>query len=149
MATSPFEFTATPETSPTFMSPGSLRKFTFPSNGISGTCANEGAAPSRTRSAAIMRFICASKQSGSISLSIEAPDAIFGATARQCGGALGGDAAGVGGDLLRLRRWAAVHGRRARLRHRQRVHPAGGKGADISPDHRYLRDFCPGRQRAD
>jgi hypothetical protein len=37
MATSPFEFTATPDTSPKFMSGGSLSGLMLPSNGISGT----------------------------------------------------------------------------------------------------------------
>src|SRR5581483_12518626 len=39
MATSPFEFTAMPDTSPKFMSFGSLKKFGTESNGISGTAA--------------------------------------------------------------------------------------------------------------
>src|ERR1700682_4795873 len=57
MATSPLELTATPDTSPTFMSAGIFRKFTLPSNGISGTCAYTGAAPINTTNARAMRFI--------------------------------------------------------------------------------------------
>jgi hypothetical protein len=53
IATSPFELTATPDTSPTFMSAGSFRKFTLPSNGISGTaCAYAGLTPCATPASA-------------------------------------------------------------------------------------------------
>src|SRR5258706_6045870 len=58
IATSPFELTATPDTSPTFISAGSLRKLTLPSNGISAACcANAGAAPSTATSATMTRVM--------------------------------------------------------------------------------------------
>src|SRR5215510_3200034 len=49
--TYPFEFTATPGTSPKFMPPGSLRKSAVESKEMSGTlcCASAGAAASRAR----------------------------------------------------------------------------------------------------
>src|SRR5262245_21235422 len=54
---SPFEFTATPDASPRFMSGGSLRKLMLPSNGISGTgCWATSAGPS-VMSAATNHFI--------------------------------------------------------------------------------------------
>src|SRR4051812_13040037 len=68
MATSPFELTATPDTSPTFMSAGSLRKLMLPSKGISGTgccaCATVRLTPDTTGTSrmaiASMRFTWAS-----------------------------------------------------------------------------------------
>ena len=59
-AISPFEFTATPEASPRFMSAGSFRKFGAESNGISGTdcCANAVPAnASDAMSAKLVRLI--------------------------------------------------------------------------------------------
>src|SRR5258707_15647400 len=66
IATSPFELTATPDTSPTFMSGGSFRKLTLPSNGISGTgcCANDVAARSSATRVMARHFMAASYGGG-------------------------------------------------------------------------------------
>src|SRR6185295_8530594 len=55
----PFEFTATPGTSPKFMPSGSLKKSGTESKDISGAlcCANDGTANNRTDNANRQRFI--------------------------------------------------------------------------------------------
>src|SRR2546429_5133154 len=146
---SPFELTAMPDTSPRFMSAGSFKKFGTESKGISGTaCCAFDVTPSSTMRAMSRCFTrISSKVTGSISLVIEATDAISGAIARQCGGAVGGDATRLGCDLLR--RVAAVSGRGARLRRHQCVFAAGRQSADLSAGHRDALHLCPRRQRAD
>src|SRR5262245_7087612 len=161
MATSPFELTATPDTSPTFMSAGSFRKFTLPSNGISGTAwAYAGLMPCTTPASATramtIRFMCPSlgiawnpteKPTGSISLVIEAAHAISSPLAHQRLRAVGGDAARVRRDLSGRR--AALPGRGADLRGCERDHPTGHEDSDVPAHHRDAGDIRPGGERSD